>query len=57
MSSIMPSRTSVRLARFRSDDSWAAIEKAFPGDSSEKMPRGNFNQLAKLKQKYPTSSP
>jgi len=34
-------------------DSWAAIEKAFPGDSWEEMPRGNFNQLAKLKQKHP----
>ena len=34
-------------------DSWAAIEKALPGDSWDKMPRGNFNQLAKLKQKYP----
>lgn len=34
-------------------DSWAAIEKAFPGDSWEQMPRGNFNQLAKLKQAHP----
>jgi GH18 family chitinase len=34
-------------------DSWAAVEKAFPGDSWEKMPRGNFNQLAKLKEKHP----
>lgn len=34
-------------------DSWAAIEKAFPGDSWEKMPRGNFNQLRKLKEKHP----
>lgn len=34
-------------------DSWAAVEKAFPGDSWEKMPRGNFNQLRKLKEKHP----
>jgi chitinase len=34
-------------------DSWAAIEKAFPGDSWDKMPRGNFNQLRKLKQTHP----
>jgi chitinase len=34
-------------------DSWAAVEKAFPGDSWEKMPRGNYNQLRKLKEKHP----
>jgi chitinase len=34
-------------------DSWAAIEKAFPGDSWDKMPRGNYNQLRKLKEKHP----
>ena len=34
-------------------DRWAAVEKAFPGDSWEQMPRGNYNQLRKLKQKHP----
>jgi chitinase len=34
-------------------DRWAAVEKAFPGDSWEQMPRGNYNQLRKLKEKHP----
>ncbi|CAF1373956.1 unnamed protein product, partial [Didymodactylos carnosus] len=34
-------------------DSWADIEKAFPGDSWDKPLRGNFNQLKLLKQKWP----
>lgn len=34
-------------------DSWADVEKAFPGDTWDQPLRGNFNQLIKLKQKYP----
>jgi chitinase len=34
-------------------DSWADVEKAFPGDTWDQPLRGNFNQLLKLKQKYP----
>jgi GH18 family chitinase/predicted carbohydrate-binding protein with CBM5 and CBM33 domain len=34
-------------------DRWAAVEKAFPGDSWDVMPRGNYNQLRKLKEKHP----
>ncbi|CAF2944495.1 unnamed protein product [Rotaria sp. Silwood2] len=34
-------------------DSWADIEKAFPGDTWDQPLRGNFNQLIKLKAKYP----
>jgi len=34
-------------------DRWAAVEKAFPGDSWDQMPRGNYNQLRKLKEKHP----
>jgi chitinase len=34
-------------------DSYAAVEKAFPGDTWDQPLRGNFNQLIKLKQKYP----
>ncbi|CAF1332106.1 unnamed protein product [Adineta ricciae] len=33
-------------------DSWADVEKAFPGDTWDQPLRGNFNQLLKLKQKY-----
>jgi GH18 family chitinase len=34
-------------------DSWADVEKAFPGDTWDQPLRGNFNQLLKLKLKYP----
>ncbi|CAF1217826.1 unnamed protein product [Rotaria sp. Silwood1] len=34
-------------------DSWADVEKAFPGDTWDQSLRGNFNQLLKLKQKHP----
>jgi chitinase len=34
-------------------DSWADVEKTFPGDTWDQPIRGNFNQLLKLKAKYP----
>jgi len=34
-------------------DSYAAVEKAFPGDTWDQPLRGNFNQLLKLKEQYP----
>ena len=34
-------------------DSWADVEKTFPGDTWDQPLRGNFNQLLKLKVKYP----
>lgn len=34
-------------------DSWAAVEKAFPGDTWDQPLRGNFNQLKKLKAANP----
>jgi chitinase len=34
-------------------DSWADVEKPFPGDSTTQPIKGNFNQLIKLKQQYP----
>jgi chitinase len=34
-------------------DSWADVEKPFPGDSTTQPIKGNFNQLLKLKQQYP----
>lgn len=34
-------------------DSWAAVEKAFPGDTWDQPLRGNYNQLLKLKALYP----
>lgn len=34
-------------------DAWADVEKTFPGDTWDQPLRGNFNQLIKLRQKYP----
>ena len=34
-------------------DSYAAVEKAYPGDTWDQPLKGNFNQLIKLKQQYP----
>jgi chitinase len=34
-------------------DPWADVDKAFPGDTWDQPLRGNFNQLLKLKEKYP----
>ena len=34
-------------------DAWADVEKAFPGDTWDQPLRGNFNQLIKLREKYP----
>lgn len=34
-------------------DSWADVEKSFDGDTWDQPLKGNFNQLLKLKQKYP----
>ncbi|MDZ5471698.1 glycosyl hydrolase family 18 protein [Bacillus sp. 31A1R] len=34
-------------------DSWADIEKPFPGDAVDQPIKGNFNQLSKLKEQYP----
>lgn len=34
-------------------DSWAATDKAFPGDTWDQPLRGCFNQLIKLKQQHP----
>jgi len=34
-------------------DTWADIEKGFSGDTWDQPLRGNFNQLIKLKEKYP----
>jgi chitinase len=34
-------------------DSWADVEKTFPNDTWDQPLRGNFNQLIKLKAKYP----
>ena len=34
-------------------DSWADVEKTFDGDTWDQPLKGNFNQLLKLKQKYP----
>ncbi|CAF3715578.1 unnamed protein product [Rotaria socialis] len=34
-------------------DPWADVEKTFAGDTWNQPLRGNFNQLLKLKQKYP----
>jgi chitinase len=34
-------------------DSWAAVEKAFPGDTWDEPLRGNFGQLADLKAEHP----
>ena len=34
-------------------DSYAAVEKAFPGDSWDEPLRGNFKQLIKLKEQHP----
>lgn len=34
-------------------DSWAAVERPYPGDTWEQPLRGNFNQLIKLKEQHP----
>lgn len=34
-------------------DSWADVEKPFPGDTADQPYKGNFYQLTKLKQQYP----
>ncbi|CAF1533074.1 unnamed protein product [Rotaria magnacalcarata] len=34
-------------------DAWADVEKAFSGDTWDQPLRGNFNQLLRLKQRYP----
>lgn len=34
-------------------DSWAAVEKAFPGDTWDQPLKGNFNQLLQLKARAP----
>nr|MCH9640539.1 cellulose binding domain-containing protein [Actinomycetes bacterium] len=34
-------------------DSFAAVEKTYPGDTWDQPIRGNFNQLAKLKEEHP----
>lgn len=34
-------------------DSWADVEKSFPGDLTTQPIKGNFNQFLKLKQQYP----
>jgi chitinase len=34
-------------------DSWADVEKTFPGDTADQPYKGNFYQLTKLKQQYP----
>ena len=34
-------------------DSWADVEKSFPGDTWNQPVRGNFNQLLQLKEKHP----
>lgn len=34
-------------------DTWAAVQRPYPGDQAGQEVLGNFNQLIKLKQKYP----
>lgn len=34
-------------------DSWADVEKPFPGDTADQPYKGNFYQLTRLKQQYP----
>jgi GH18 family chitinase len=34
-------------------DSWAAVDKSFPGDTWDQPLKGNFHQLKKLKQDHP----
>ncbi|MDQ0971401.1 chitinase [Neobacillus niacini] len=34
-------------------DSWADVEKPFPGDTADQPYKGNFYQFTKLKQQYP----